>query len=320
MSVVREVLELIVENVRRTGFPVPVRREDIYSWAEGLGIPRSGGYMLYTGALYQLVPYINSLVKWLEGLEGRRVTGRIALGIARRVSGAVDFSKIIRPRREEVEYSRRVLRSIALLLKRAGIGYGYLYEGDGYSGVLLYDMGFVDGFAEHARRVYRGLKERGVKRIITVDPHTTYALRRLYPEYVEGYDIEVYNYLELLAEKGIGSGRGGGEVVIHDPCYYARYEDVLEQPRKLLREAGYRVLEPRRSGRMTYCCGGPVEALSPRLAERIAETRLRELLGYSKRVVTLCPICYANLSRVARGEAVVSDIAVYLSESLGLEA
>lgn len=320
MVAVREVLELVVENTRRTGFPVPIDRREVFSWADGLGLPRSGEYYLYTGALYQLVPYINSLVRWLEGFEKRRTTGRLALRVAKAVSKALDLSKIVRPDPGEVEVSRRVLRSIARLLSKSGVSYGYLYERDGYSGILLYDLGFVDVFAEHAGKVYKALREAGARKVLTIDPHTTHALRTLYPKYVDGYDLEVYNYLELLAEKGIEAGdRSGGRVVIHDPCYYARYEDVLEQPRVLLRSSGYEVVEPRRTGRMTYCCGGPVEALSPALARRVAETRLQELAEKSDRVVTLCPICYANLSRVAGGRVVVRDIALYLAEALGLE-
>ena len=38
--------------------------------------------------------------------------------------------------------------------------------------------------------------ERGIKHIITVDPHTTNALKR-YRDFID-FDIEVKNYLELV--------------------------------------------------------------------------------------------------------------------------
>ena len=59
----------------------------------------------------------------------------------------------------------------------------YHPEMDFYSGILLYDLGDQEGFAAHARFVARTLKLHGVKKIITVDPHTTYALKELYPKY-----------------------------------------------------------------------------------------------------------------------------------------
>lgn len=314
---VREILRLMAENVSRTGFPIPVPREAVYSWAEPLKLPRGRPTALYTGALYQLIPYINSLVRALERLE-KSSAGGLALRLARSVGRIVDLSKLAaRPDRREVEWAEGVLRSIARLLSSAGVDYGYVYERDIYSGVLLYDMGLDDVFAEHAARVYRELKAEGVERVITIDPHTNNVLREAYPKYVDGFDLEVVNYLELLAEKGVGfSGGEAGEWVIHDPCFYARYAGIIEQPRKLLRTAGYKVLEPKRSGRMTYCCGGPLESVSPGLARRIAETRMKELTSKSRNIVTLCPICYANLGRVKPEGVVIRDIAELLASRL----
>jgi len=317
---VKDVLDMVRDNTLKTGFPLPAPRDVVYRWAADLGLPGKGGAYLYTGGLYQLVPYINSLVRQLESLEESR-SGGFVFGIAKRVSKILDLSRIVKPERGDVEYSSSVLRSIVRLLDAAGIGFAYLYEADMYSGILLHDLGLMEEFAEHAGRVYRVLREKGVERVITVDPHTTYALRSLYPRFVDGYSLEVDNYLELLYEN-LGKGslsftkEDRGDVVIHDPCYYARFDNILEPPRRLLEAAGYRVLEPRRSGLMTYCCGGPVEAVSPSLALRISMERMQELREKSRRVVTLCPICYANLSR-ARGDAVVRDIALYLGEALG---
>ncbi|MEB3850996.1 MAG: hypothetical protein LRS49_00240, partial [Desulfurococcales archaeon] len=72
MSSVRAILDLLAESTLRTGLPVPVPMEEVYSWALPTGLPRRGRVVLYTGALYQLMPYIESLVGYLEALEGRR--------------------------------------------------------------------------------------------------------------------------------------------------------------------------------------------------------------------------------------------------------
>lgn len=316
---VKQVLTFMAENTLRTGLPVPAPRDVAYKWAEPLRLPRRGRAYLYTGALYQLVPYINSLVRYLEGLESKRGSG-LMLRVARAVSRVVDLSKIaVKPDPRDVEYVNSVLASIARLLKWSGVDYGYLYEDDLYSGAILYDMGLEEAFQAHAERVYKRLKARGAEKVITVDPHTTYVARDVYPKYIDGYSLEVVNYLEILADKASESGspqiRGtAGDAVIHDPCLYARGLGIIEQPRRLLHLAGIRLQEPRRSGRLTFCCGGPVEALSPALARRIAETRLKELREASKTIVTMCPICYANLSRAARDES-ITDISLILAKA-----
>ncbi|MEB3755881.1 MAG: (Fe-S)-binding protein [Desulfurococcales archaeon] len=321
MSSIREIISFVSENTRRTNLPLPAPRDALYKWAAEIKPPRKGEYILYTGGLYQLIPYINSLVNQLEGLTEKKKTGVLALRFAKAFSKLIDLSKIAKPRKEDIAYADSILKGIISLLDSAGVSYGYLYEDDMYSGILLHDMGLEQDFVEHAKKVYNKLREHNASKVITIDPHTTYALTKLYPQYIDNYSLEVVNYLELLhnrhQEGKLRFAPGDkGEVVIHDPCYYARFLEVLDPPRALLEAAGYQVLEPRRTRKMTYCCGGPVESLSPKLAQKISEARVKELLEKSPRIVTLCPICYANLSRSTPSNSTIRDIALYLSDAL----
>jgi len=51
--------------------------------------------------------------------------------------------------------------------------------------------GVDDVFIAHAHIVYDRLKEHGVRRVITVDPHTTNMLRTVYAEVIDNYNPEV---------------------------------------------------------------------------------------------------------------------------------
>ncbi len=161
-----------------------------------------------------------------------------------------------------------ILRNIAMLLHQAGIKFGYLYEEELYTGALFYDEGVDEVFMAHAHFVYERLKTHGVKTAITVDPHTTNMLRSVYPEIIEDYSLEVKTYIEALAEAGYVGNAEVQEVVVHDSCIYARSENVLEQPRSLLEAAGMSIKEPELSGKLTHCCGGPLESLFPDRASR----------------------------------------------------
>ncbi|MEN2998978.1 MAG: (Fe-S)-binding protein [Acidilobaceae archaeon] len=306
-----EVARLIADNMSKTGLPFPAPRDVAYSWAKDLNLPSKGSPMLYTGALYQLTPYIVSLVGYTSRLEGSSLSS-FALKLSRYVPSAV-LGATLRPREEMRVYVERVLKSIVKLLERSGIRPAYAYEDDMYSGTLLYDLGLDELFAEQARKVFKALKARGAQEVITVDPHTTHILRSVYPKYVEGFDLSVKSYLEVVSPS---SSPQKGEAVLHDPCLYARFENVVEQPRRLLEGAGYKVLEPRRSRRTTYCCGGPIEGLAPKMAKKIAKVRLAELSEKSLLVVTMCPICYVNLVEVANKER-VEDIAILLWGEVG---
>ena len=309
------VVEFLVENTLRTGYPVPAPGDVAYSWARGTGLPGKGRVYLFTGALYQLVPYIEASVEALKRLGG---AASAASRLASRLGGLARLA--VKPRRELVEWSHRVLRSIAGLLQGSVEGLAYLYRDDAYSGVLLYDVGADEAFAEHASRVYRRLRERGVERVVVPDPHTLHALRDLYPRYVDGYSLEAVSYLELISEDGVAGRAAGLEAVLHEPCLYARRHGLVEKPRSLLKAAGVELRLPPRNGRWTSCCGGPVEAFAPSLSLAVAADRLRELLGTgASTVVTMCPICFLSLSRaLARlGEEAQGARLVDAAEVLG---
>jgi Fe-S oxidoreductase len=207
---------------------------------------------------------------------------------------------------------------VAGLLRAAGVDFGYLYEDDLYTGALAYDLGSDEAVAEHAKRVHEVFKKHGVKTVITIDPHTTNMLRSVYPKLLSGYDLEVRTYLEVLAEKEMPLTNAlQGDIAIHDPCVFARYEGIIDQPRQLLAATGLTVKEPEKSGRMTWCCGGPVESLYPEKAHANAVKRAEQLRETAPEVVTMCPMCLINLGGAAGPEMTINDISHYLKRAHG---
>ncbi len=309
----RLVAEVVKELMKNTGLPVPAPKDVITSWSSGLSLKQRGEWYLFTGGLYQLTPYIKSLVDYLHALEGKqsriaRFSIKMAASIAARIP-------VLKPDPDLDREAQETLRSIVKLLDKSGVNYAYGAY-DLYTGVILYDLGLMKDLREYAVNLYQKLREHGVNKVITVDPHTTHMLKNVYPEIVDGYRLEVKTYIEILDEAGISFKEVKSETVIHDPCYYARYNNVIQQPRKLLRNAGYTIKEPVRSGRMTYCCGGPLEGIAPSLAKKIAKARMEELSAVSSEVTVMCPICMANLRSVA-GEGVrVVDLARRLAQAL----
>ena len=174
-------------------------------------------------------------------------------------------------------------------------------------------------FAKQAGRVTDLLKKKGVKKIITVDPHTTHTLRTVFPEYVKDFDLEVKSYLEVLAQSGIKPARQiSDELSLHDSCVYARHENVVEQPRALLAKTGATVNEPRLCGKNTHCCGGPLESLFPSESHRIAGNRAEQLKQSGGSIATMCPICLVSLRKAAKGSVKVNDLSDTLAKAYGV--
>jgi Fe-S oxidoreductase len=107
----------------------------------------------------------------------------------------------------------------------------------------------------------------------------------------------------------------GLELVVHDSCVYARHEGIVEEPRLLLKAAGATIHVPELSGKLTHCCGGPLESLFPCKAHEVAEKRVAQLAECGNSIVTMCPICMANLRRAANGAIEIKDISEYLVNS-----
>jgi Fe-S oxidoreductase len=307
-----DVIGILADNLRLRGSVLPISKRDATRWTRGLDLPRGGETVLYTGMMYQLIPYIEGLVRAVKFLGGTPLARLTFLG--RWANRYVNVSAFMaRPsRRLKVKYNQ-VPIDVAALLQQAGVEFGCLYEDDLYSGALAHDLGADEVVAEHAQRVHAVFKKHGVKTVITIDPHTTNMLRSVYPKLIPGYDVQVKTYLEVLAERSPAPLTAlSGDVAIHDPCVFARYEQIVDEPRSLLRVTGLTLREPEYTGRLTWCCGGPVESLYPEKAAANAAKRVAQLEAVCGEIVTMCPMCLVNLSGAASEGVVIRDISEHL--------
>jgi len=309
----KDVLGILVDNLKRRKSVLRLSRRQVTDWCKGLNIPKGGQTVIYTGHMYQLMPSITALAKKMATMENSWITRFFILG--RFFNKFINLAWFLaRPDPAETQQYNKILRNIASLLRQANVKFGFLYDDELYSGALIHDQGVDNVFRDHARAVYAMFKRNGVKSVITVDPHTTNMLRSVYPKYVEGYDLEVRSYLEVLADRNMEAPQSLGlEVAIHDSCVYARYEDVVDEPRQLLRRAGIIISEPELTGKLTHCCGGPIESFFPGKAQAIAEKRIEQLAVISDNIITMCPICLVNLQHAAQKRNVeINDISELL--------
>lgn len=283
-------------------------REECAEWFEGMEADTSSTDLLYTGNMFQLMAYT-------VGMEGLR--NRLGVKASNLLSRAVSMvPSLIRaaPQKKNKELASLMnasLVSIAALLGKAGISFNYLGRDEPYPGTFIYDLGYTKEFRIYAEKVSEILHNAGVKRIITVDPHTYDLLRNVYPNFVSDFDFEVVHYLDLI--RNLDFQTSGERITFHEPCHFTLRNDGYSTPLETLKKVSSVEL-PARSGKRTRCCGGPNELLFPELAEKVSDTRYRELeeLGTGK-IVTACPICFTNLKKSDR----VIEIGDYLAEMSG---
>jgi Fe-S oxidoreductase len=255
--------------------------------------------------MYQSVPYIEMTTRHLERYEDSAVADYVKYGnyLPKIMVG---LGLALLSSKEEKKKSSDMLHSIVKVLTRSKVDFFYNPELDHYSGVLLYDLGDIDGFIRHARFVADRLRENGVNKLITVDPHTTYALKVLYPKHV-GETFEVKTYFELINFRG---ENGTKQVTLHDSCMYGRYLEMSDVPTEVLENLGIECVPVRNSGKFTNCCGGPAESISPKLSKEVLDRRVKELQSTGAPVVAMCPICMTQLKK---GGLAVEDLSTLIA-------
>ena len=312
----KHVLGILVDNLLKRKSVLRLSRHQATAWTADMNIPRGGETVLYTGHMYQLIPAISALAAKMAYFENSPITRFFGLG--RFVNKFVNLAWFMaRTDPSETRQYNDILRGIARLLQAANVDFGYLYEDEMYSGALVHDEGVDDAFAGHARRVYEMFRKRRVRNVITVDPHTTNMLRSVYPKYIEDFRLNVRSYLEVLHDSNNGASRMlDRHITIHDSCVYARYEDVVNEPRQLLDRAGVEIIEPEYAGKLTHCCGGPIESFFPAKARSIADKRIQQLAATGGSIAAMCPICLVNLKHAAKDQGLeIRDISEYLVEA-----
>ncbi len=298
------IIEILADNVRKTRNPFGLNKTGLNSWWKNSNVNQTGDTLLFTGLMYQLVPYIKATTKYLEKYEDTPKADYIRYG-KRIPKPLVNLGLKIISSKEDKKYFNTLLCNIVKILRSSDVSFAYNPELDEYSGVLLYDMGDQESFVTHAEYVANKLQDAGIRKLITVDPHTTYAVKVLYPKYT-GISFEVQTYFELARLKG---GDSSSEVTLHDPCFYGRYLELADGPKDLLTGLGVSCDPINTSGAFTSCCGGPAESISPKLAEEVGKRRVAELQATGRPIVAMCPICLANLQKAG---AEVEDLSSVL--------
>ena len=289
----------------RVGDPLGFKNPYWTRWAEGLNLPREGETVLFTGRMYQMLPFVvqaTQMAKAARPMLGLRGLDKL-LAVGNRLAGPSVIRLKTRGESALAEKGEAVLKGILAGLKAVGEHPAYLYEAEPYSGVLPHDLGLEKKIAPHVRKVYGLLKERGVRTIVTVDPHTTHMMREIYPRYIPDFDIDIRHYLAFLSEGRLDISSPPDfpkALVLHDPCVMARDLGMTDEIRNAVRKLGIHILEPRNSKLDTACCGGPIEYGFAELSEQISSIRAKELAGVSHDVLVLCPICLINLLKHER--------------------
>jgi Fe-S oxidoreductase len=222
---------------------------------------------------------------------------------------------------------QKIAKATVELLKMGGVDFAILGVEEKCCGETARRMGneylahmLIEGNIEN-------LKKYKFNTILTICPHGLNTFTAEYPEF--GYRKPVVHHSQFLLHL-MDSGRlelNHGESMkgaYHDSCYLGRYNNIINQPREILRRVnGVELKEFDRKKRDSFCCGagGGRMWMEEDIGRRINEERVDEFINLkTDYIFTACPFCMTMFedgvkSREREEDITVLDIAEVLYQA-----
>jgi len=251
--------------------------------------------------------------KWAEGTGIEPYTGQEFLFYVGCVGSFDERGKI-------------AAKALGELLLKAGISFGILGPAEECDGNEIRILGESRIFQMLRDRNTELFQKAGVKKIITLSPHSYNVFRNEYPA-----GFEVFHYTRILRElieegKIKPSSKLKTRVTYHDPCFLGRHAGEYEAPREILKAIpGLKLIEMERNGENAFCCGGGSGNFYTDFfgggEDSPSRIRVREACKTGANILAVaCPTCAVMLSEAIKDEGmeeklIVKDISEIVKES-----
>ena len=166
--------------------------------------------------------------------------------------------------------------------------------------------------------------EIGIKQLITFCPECDNMVKKVYPDLVKGFDINVKSITEYILEK-----HENGEIefthplnkkiTFHDSCAWRAIDDkIYDAPRRLLECMGAEVVEMKHNRKRSLCCGAPLQAGNPKSAAMATKKRVAEAVDTGADAIAVsCNGCFALAGEAAKQNLEVYNITELIQMAIG---
>jgi Fe-S oxidoreductase len=199
--------------------------------------------------------------------------------------------------------AQKTARAFVEILKTAGVNFAVLGNLEQCTGDSARRAGNEYLFHEMAQANVEILNEITPKRIVTTCPHCLHTIKNEYPPFGGDYQIIHHTQLinELIAENRLRLDQSNsGKLTFHDPCYLGRQNDVIIEPRNVLKQSHNEYIELPRFGKKSFCCGaggGQMWKEEEEGFERVSKNRIKEAYSSGAELLAVgCPFCMLMLS------------------------
>jgi Fe-S oxidoreductase len=226
----------------------------------------------------------------------------------------------------EADYQKS-MRSLFEILRARGVTFGVLSK-ERCTGDPAKRTGNEYMFQELANGNIADLRAAAPKKILTSCPHCVKTIGDDYRRF--GYLVDIVHsavFVDDLLRETTNRTKAPETVTFHDPCYLGRYAGTVDEPRRLLTNAGAEITEPERNRQNPFCCGAGGGLLFADKEEepgsRISDVRFKQLQATgAATVVTACPFCSIMLKGAhasagsAGGDVQFVDLMTYVKDRM----
>ena len=225
---------------------------------------------------------------------------------------------------------KKVSTAFAKILQTAGVSFGILGTEESCCGDSAMRAGNEYLYQTLAQANIEAMNGYGVKKVICTCPHGYNAIKKDYKHF--GGNFEVYHHTEIIADL-IAKGKIKfttpieGTYTYHDSCFLGRYNNVYDQPRKILSAIpGMKITEMDRNLAKSFCCGaGGARMWMEEEGTRINVMRAEQAIASGANAIAVgCPFCLTMLfdglkDKEMEGQVASFDIAEIVIKAMGLE-
>jgi len=187
-----------------------------------------------------------------------------------------------------------VMDNYTNILEQINIDVITLKENEICCGSPVLNAGYEQDFEDVKRKNLDLFDEHGIRKIIVNCP-------ACYHIFSKHYNLKVEHITQTILKKiDYFDKKFNEKITYHDPCHLGRYCDIYEEPRKILRKLGFKVIELEKNRQDALCCGGGagLKGNYPKLASTIAKNIFKKVK--TKKLITTCPMCYAHFKENAK--------------------
>ena len=218
--------------------------------------------------------------------------------------------------------AQKIPMALAEIMDSSGVDFTLLGEDEWCCGFPLLGAGIPESFEIFMDHNVEAVKKKGAERVIFACPSCYQMWREHYSHEFHISHASQF-LLELLLQGRVPLQELPMVVTYHDPCDLGRGSRIFEEPREVIRAIpGVKLVELPRNRENCQCCGGGgnLEMIDSKLAARIAEKKIEEVLSTgADAVVTSCQQCLRTMMTYVRRQKIpleVFDISQLIRKAL----